>query len=299
MSNHDEPVDLAAFRAKREKRERERRRKKAAEEFTAFAPDYGRVIPPPLNPDVPGMVKKVKSCYEALIQWIVNFQNQIAELVAAGKLDRTEQQSLSEHYRDLQNAVEAAVLDAPESDPGTRANDYWDDGDWNRDAVHRFADHAKFVFAVGNRDIAALQYRLSELAHTGRLDLKEHEHLQWDHCTAMWETLYSGTTSAVRDKRTWDGAWDWYDNVYSDGRQVMVQARMKNWLELERNWPYNEGMSGDGPTLEHPRGSLCHIHPPVAPEGESYWHPWMELDLENLIEQLGPPGSDGDVRDCQ
>ncbi|MEX0745087.1 MAG: hypothetical protein WD118_05755 [Phycisphaeraceae bacterium] len=286
MSNQDEPVDLAAFRVRREEREREQRRKSAGE--TGL--DYGRVIPPPLNCDIPGMVTKVRGCYDALNQWVVNFQNEIAELIGAGRLDPAERPSLSEHYADLQKAVAEAILDTPKGDPGAHVNDYRDDGDWNRRAVHRFADHAKFVYAVGNRDIAALQYRLSEMAHTGRLDLDAHKLLQWDHCTAMWEALYFGTLSALHDQRTWDGAWGWYDNTFSDGRQVMVQARMKNWMDLDRDWPYNAGMSGDGPIVEHPRGSLCQIFPVVDPHGSDYCdYPSMEMDLEGLLEQLGPP----------
>ena len=51
----------------------------------------------------------------------------------------------------------------------------------------------------------------------------------------MWETLYHGTTPAVRDERTWDGGWDWADNTPSDGRQVMAQVRVKNWQILDRD----------------------------------------------------------------
>lgn len=289
MNQHDEPVDLAAFRAKREESQR---RRKGRETRPGYAVNYGRVIPPPLNPDVPKMVKEVKDCYSTLIEWIAGFKDEIAELAGAGKLDAVEQWNLSEHYFGLQSAIEAALLDIPEADPGSRANDYFIDGLWNRRTVNRFADHAKYVYAVGNRDIAALQYRVAELAHTGRLNFAVHEHLQWDHCTQMWEDLYRGTLSALHDERTWDGAWDWYDNVYSDGRQVMVQARLKNWEDLDRKWPYNEGMSGDGPALEHPRGSMCQIFPVAANEGDSYWHPSVEIDLEDLIAQLGPAASE-------
>ena len=293
MSNQADPSNLGAWRAKREELDRERRRQRAREEFTADAPDYGRVIPPPLNADIPGMVKDVKDCYDALTQWIVNFQNEVGELVGAGGLNPAERQNLSEHYRDLQTAVEAAIVEAPKGDPGSRANDYWPEGIWNSRAINRFADHAKYVYAVGSRDIAALQYRLSELAHTGRLDPAAHQSLQWDHCLPMWQTLYFCTTCAVRDERSWDGAWDWYDNTYSDGRQVMMQARVKNWVKVERNWPYNGGMSGDGPIQEHPRGSLCQIHPVIASDRDGYWHPSIEIDLEDLIKRLSPEPHDG------
>lgn len=298
MTNHDAPLDLNSFRAKREQR---KARSKAREPLPGYAVNCGRVIPPPLNPDLPDMVNKVKDCYLALIDWIAGFQNEIANLVDVGKLDCEEQRSLLEHYRDLQDAVDAATADARRGETGSCSIDDAGDETWNDRTVHRFADHAKYVYAVGARDIAALQYRLAELAHTGRLDSEAHKHLQWDHCLRMWEVLYYGTTSAVRDARTWDGAWDWYDNVYSDGRQVMAQVRMKNWLELERNWPYNEGMCGDGPIQEYPRGSLCQIYPVIAPGpvDDPIYHPSLEIDLEHLIAQLSPPPSNDSARECQ
>ena len=159
------------------------------------------------------------------------------------------------------------------------------------DFVHRLADHAKYVYAVGTRDIAALQYQLAELAGTGRIDHKEQNDLQWRHCLPMWETLYHGTTCAVRDDRTWDGAWDWSDNTYSDGRQVMAQVRVNNWQKLDCNWPYNEFLCGDGPIQEHPRGSLCQIAPVIDPEDAKgdhlKYHPPVQIDLEASDRTVG------------
>ena len=89
--------------------------------------------------------------------------------------------------------------------------------------------------------------------------------------------------------QTWDGTWTWYDNTYCDGRQIMVQARIRNWMGLDRDWPYNAGMCGDGPILEHPRGSLCQIFPVVDPHKGCYYdYASIEIDLDGLIEQLGP-----------
>lgn len=287
----DLPVDLAEFRAQREERERQRRRREVRD--IGCAPDYGRQVPPPLNPNIPDMVQKVRACYAVLAQGIFDFQDEIAALVAAKKLHPSEHQRLSGHYRDLTAAIEAAELDIPEGCPGERPNDFTEKGAWHLRVVHRVADYAKYVYAVGTRDIAALQYRLAELGHTGRLKFESHEHLQGKHCLAMWETLYFGTLSALHDQHTWDGAWDWYDNTYSDGRQIMVQARVKNWEELEQTWPYGHVMCGDGAVAEHPRGSLCQISPVIDPNTEGYSHPWIEIDLEELIEQLGPPSDDG------
>jgi hypothetical protein len=279
-------VDLGGFRAWREERKRERRYGRA---FAAGAPDLGRRIPPPVNPDVYDMVDQVKACYFDLGRRIVSFQDEIVELTERGELERREREGLLGHYRDLHVALDAATMAALE----------WRSGAGHRvtrpgridlpAVVHRIADYAKYVYAVGTRDIAGLQFRLAELAHTGRLVFKEHERLQWDHCVPTWEALYIGTLSAVADQSTWDGAWAWYDNTYSDGRQVMVQARMKNWMDLDRDWPYNAGMAGDGPIQEHPRGSLCQIFPVIdANKGRFYDYLPMEIDLEELLEQLGP-----------
>lgn len=200
MTNHDDPVDLAAFRTKLEERER---MGNAREPRPGYAMDYGRVIPPPLNPDISGMVKQVKDCDRALNRSIAVFQDEITELVATGQLDHDEGLGLSGHYRDLQDAVDTAMADAPKGDPGACENDYLDGGTWHRCVVNRFADHAKHVYAVGNRDIASLQYRVAELAHTGRLSFDAHERLQWEHCFRMWETLYFGTLSPLHGERTW------------------------------------------------------------------------------------------------
>ena len=283
VSDNDEPADFAAFRARRAALKEERRRQKARDNFTAEAPDYGREIPPRLNPDVPDMVDRVKACYVGLTRWIGDFQDEIVALVEAGKLDPGERAGLLEHYRDLEKAVDDATAVVLRWDAtGFDVYDITDD-------VHLIADHAKYVYADGSRDIAAMQYRLAELAHTGRLDFEVHKRLQWNHCLPMWETLYHGTLSAVHDERTWDGGWAWSDNTYSDGRQVMAQVRVKNWQELDRNWPYDGEMCGDGPIQEHPRGSICQIAPVRDPEKDHYkYHPAIEIDLEELIEQLDP-----------
>jgi len=240
VSDNNEAADLAGFRAQREALKQEGRRQKACDNDTAYVPDYGREIPPWLNPDVADMVNRVTTCYVGLTQRIVGFQDEIAASVNAGTLDPSARTGLVEHYRHLQQAVGAATTDTLTWHPGGTL-----------ETVHRLADHAKYVYAVGARDIAALQYCLSELAGTGRLDPEVHHSLQWDYCLPMWETLYHGTLCAVHDERTWDGGWGWSDNTYSDGRQVMIQARVKNWQELERGWPYNENMCGDGPINEH------------------------------------------------
>ncbi|MDT5371601.1 MAG: hypothetical protein QOC62_6032 [Mycobacterium sp.] len=49
-------------------------------------------------------------------------------------------------------------------------------------------------------------------------------------------------------------------------------------------------LCGDGAIQEHPRGSLCQIAPVVDPDKDHYkYYPAVEIDLEDLIKQLGPP----------
>lgn len=261
--------------------------------LVAYCPASHLMIPPPLNPDMVAMRDAVKTCYTDLIEKVVDFQHDVVALIDANKLDPNARQGLMEHYRALRAAIDDANLDGENGYSGAHLDDCSRKGHCNRCADHRIADHAKYVYAVGTRDIAALQYLLAELAHTGRLDFSEHERLQWGHCLAMWQLLYSNTTSAVRDYRVWDG-WDgWYDNTYSDGRQVMVQARLKNWEDLERQRPYKAGVCGDGPIQEHPWASICRIHPVVKPHADpAHWHEPIEIDLAELVEKFGRGNAD-------
>jgi len=147
------------------------------------------------------MVDRVKAGYVGLTQWITGFQQEIAELADAGKLDRTAEVGLLEHYRDLQEAVDAATADALSWHPVAGVRDFTDSRGRFPDFVHRLADHAKYVYAVGTRDIAALQYRLAELAGTGRLDHAVNKHLQWHHCLPINQTI-GAVQSGIGDGRT-------------------------------------------------------------------------------------------------
>ncbi|ORB68802.1 hypothetical protein [Mycolicibacterium tusciae] len=61
----------------------------------------------------------------------------------------------------------------------------------NRD-VEDIADRAKYAYAKGTQLLAATQYRLAELAGTGRLDAEEVWELH-DQLLRIWEELYFGT----------------------------------------------------------------------------------------------------------
>ncbi|HYO20199.1 MAG TPA: hypothetical protein VES02_16215, partial [Dermatophilaceae bacterium] len=79
----DEPADIAEFRSRREELKRERRRQKARDNLLLNDLDYGREVPPRLNPDVPDMVDQVKAGYAGLTVWILGFRHEIVALVDA------------------------------------------------------------------------------------------------------------------------------------------------------------------------------------------------------------------------
>ncbi len=245
--------------ARRAALKEERRRQKARDNFTAKAPDPGREIPPRLNPDAPDMVDRVKACYVGLTQWMADFERGIVNLADAGMLNRCV--SLSGHSRDLMKAVDASMADALKWHPAAKLED-----------VHRLADHAKYVYAVGSRDIAALQYQLAWLAGRGHLNHEENRAPAVGPLPADVGDALPRHHLRRRDDRTWDGMWDWSDNTYSDGRQVMAQVRVKNWYELVCNWPYNEFLCGNGPIQEHPRGSVCQICRTFVTRTASHWN---------------------------
>jgi hypothetical protein len=123
---------------------------------------------------------------------------------------------------------------------------------------HDIADRAKYEYALGTREVAAAQYRLAELAGTGRLDPDESMRLQ-ENLLRIWEALYSGTVCAVRDEDTDDSTWGEAANTYSDGRQVMIQIRIAPEEYSDCSWEHNRFMLGDGAVAEHPRGTICYI----------------------------------------
>jgi hypothetical protein len=126
--------------------------------------------------------------------------------------------------------------------------------------VDDIADRAKHGYALGTRLLAAAQYRLAQLAGTGRLEPDESLRLQ-QVLADIWLALYSGTTCAVRDEDTDDDTWDEADNTYSDGRTVMTQTRIEPWEVSVVDWEHNQFLWGEGAVNEHPHGTICHISP--------------------------------------
>src|SRR5690349_20364086 len=117
--------------------------------------------------------------------------------------------------------------------------------------VNDIADRAKYAYANATQLLAATQYRLGELAGTGRLDPDESMSLQTN-LVYIWEALYAGTVSAVRDWDT-DDLWDGADNTYSDGRRVMTQVWIEPAETADCHWEHNGFLLGDGAVNEHPR----------------------------------------------
>jgi hypothetical protein len=129
----------------------------------------------------------------------------------------------------------------------------------NRD-VHDMADRAKHGYATGTRVLAEMQYRLAELAGSGQLDAAESMELQKG-LVNVWESLYTGTLSAVTDRDTPDSTWDAADNTYSDGRRVIHQVRIEPWESSDQCWEHNPFMLGDGAPNEFPLGTISYIAP--------------------------------------
>jgi hypothetical protein len=123
--------------------------------------------------------------------------------------------------------------------------------------VDDIADRAKHGYAVATKLLAETQFRLAELAGTGRLDPDESMRLQ-DNLHDIWQALYGGTLCAVRDEDTDDRSWDEADNTYSDGRVVMVQVRIEP-ESSDTNWEHNRFLLADGAINEHRLGTVCYI----------------------------------------
>jgi hypothetical protein len=153
--------------------------------------------------------------------------------------------------------------------------------------VHDIADRAKHWYAEATQALAATQYRLGELAGTGRLDADESMSLQ-ENLFRIWEALYAGTLCAVRDEDTDDSTWDKADNTYSDGRPVMIQIRIEPEEASELSWEHNRFMLGDGAVNEHPRGTICYISPSNPEDDQVVGDPPQELstDFEDLRRRL-------------
>ena len=132
-----------------------------------------------------------------------------------------------------------------------------------------------------------MQYRLEQLAYAGRIDIEAHNELQDHLCYGIGEPIYLMMTSNLHDDALWDGGWDWDENTYSDGRQVMIRAQVTDWRELFDEVPWNPAIKvyGDGVIIEHPAGVVCLIAPPDPGPEHECGHPVIEISLADLMRQ--------------
>jgi hypothetical protein len=161
--------------------------------------------------------------------------------------------------------------------------------------VDDIADRAKHAFAVGTRLLADVQYRLGELAGTGRLDPDESMRLQ-EVLVGVWEELFFGTLSAVRHPEGDD--YDWEDNTYSDGRAVRTKIQIEPLEDSDLSWEHNRFTLGDGAVAEHLRAEICYIAPvkPIADgrqrqPGDDYHYYEKLLDEAQRLEYGGGPSA--------
>jgi hypothetical protein len=246
-------------------------------EMTDALYDDNLRIPPLFNPEVMSWIEEVIKGYQGLTRGIEWFHKKIAELVEVGKLDPAEKDGLQAHYTEFRAAIDAGAAAIEAWKPGANANEI-------TPQVHRIADHVKHVYAVGSRDISALQYRLEKLAYAGKIDIEAHNDLQHDVCYDMGEGVYCCTIQNLHDEELGDKAEDWGDDHYADSRLIMIKAHITGWEALCDSVPRNDAIEvyGDGVISAFPPGTICQIAPV---ESRRYWHNTIEIDLTDLYQQ--------------
>jgi hypothetical protein len=133
--------------------------------------------------------------------------------------------------------------------------------------VNHIADQAKHCYEQVTQRLAITQFRLAELAGTGRLDPVESMQLQRN-LFHIWQTLYFGTVCAVRHWNTDDWSEDGADNTYSDGREVKTRARFAPAETAEACWEHSPFLLGLGAVNDYPRGAIFRIAP-LRPDGQA------------------------------
>jgi hypothetical protein len=118
------------------------------------------------------------------------------------------------------------------------------------------ADRAKEAYARGTQLLAKLHYTLAELAGAGTITHRTAMDLQHD-LHAVWDELYSGTLSAVRNYDLPDDEWDDADNTYSGGSPVKVVFNEGSLV-----WRHNCHLLGEASTLEYLADSVVVINKP-------------------------------------
>ena len=240
--------------------------------------DYDRQIPPPLDPNPTDWVPAVKAGYGALIDNVKAVISKLGELVGDGVIDSSDRDVLMAHISTLGDAIGPAV----------EAVIKWAGTGEITPEVHRIADHCKYVYAVGAREISMFQYRLARLAYDGKIAVEAHNELQNQVCDGIGEPISSQILSPLHDRELWDGHWGWDENVYSDGRHVTTKVHVTDWQELFDERPYDPAIErcDDGVIAEYPQGLIGRIAPVVDPDREKGRDlERIEISLAELIQQ--------------
>lgn len=134
--------------------------------------------------------------------------------------------------------------------------------------LEHIADCAKYNYAFGVTELAALQRRLAALTAAGGLDPEESRKLQ-EQALNVWYALYFGTVVAVRGSDDPpDGFHDAGDNVYSDGRPVLVISRIEPVEAMDWDDQCDGFLFNVGAVTERPAGVVFAINP-VSPQKDS------------------------------
>jgi hypothetical protein len=135
--------------------------------------------------------------------------------------------------------------------------------------VNDVADRAKYWYARARLSLAAMQYRIAELAGTSRLHPDESENLQRELIDIYW-SLHFGTVDAVFNEDYLADEEEAH-NTYSDGRPVMLQTRIEPLEESDFNWQHNPFLyDDDGAIIFHRRGTTCYVSP-INPGDDWGW----------------------------
>lgn len=131
--------------------------------------------------------------------------------------------------------------------------------------VNYIADCAKYHYAAGVTEIAALQRRLAVLAAEGKLDPEESRKLQGQ-ALNVWYALYFGTVLAVRAPgRESAGFHDVSDYTFSDGRPVLAVSRIEPVEASDMEEQCGGFLFNIGAVTERPPGVAFTINPIAVP----------------------------------
>ena len=263
MSTDDQaPIDLNDASTRRRLIDEEMRRStEIFVESGGMAHDPGRQIPPPVDPNAIGTVASLLEGYKCLNTNIEDFRAKVVELAHDARLNPAEQVSLLTLCTAFQDAVFTAAQITGRWDPNGP------DADQITPEVHRIADHAKYMYAIGSRDVVARNRSWRCWPIPARSTSRRTTSCSTT-CATRWVKRCPSTRHPCTTRTPGMGRLELDDNTYSDGRAVVIQARITGWSELEGSWPRNEGVevSGDGPINDFPLGSVCHINLPDDPD---------------------------------